>query len=865
MGEESNKDIALKNALEFFEGNELAATTYLNKYALKDKEGKYIELSPNDTIKRVMLVLANAMPEDKTIESFFDKDGKSTYKLGRPSEEFLKRFYGEDYDRHMLMSSEGQDTWFELFVQACNNFVGICPQGSILAAAGDYEKPQSISNCYVIDSPQDNVSSIMRAGEESAHIYRRRGGVGVDITHLRPKGTPVANAAKISSGAVGWMEYFSGICRVIGQDSRRGALLLSIDIKHPDALAFAEIKQDLAKITGANISIKLSDEFMRAVEKGKPFTQQWPVDSTNPEIICKVDAKELWKRICQCAWSTGEPGLLFFDEIKRNLPSECYWPTLSCNPCGEQPLPAGESCRLISMCLIKYIVNAFKKDAQFDFIMFEKDIRLAMRMMDAVVSEEQNCLHRIIAKIEEDSSKQMGTNFSTDLNLWKMCLEKGQQGRRCGLGTHGLGDCLAQLCLRYDSDKALIIIKSIYEVLRNTAYDESVEMAKEYGPFPIWDWELEKECEFFKRLPPELLQKMIKFGRRNMVILTNSPTGSISLLSQSSSGIEPTFRQFYTRRRKINHSDQPSKIDFVDQNGDKWEEFLVFEKNVARYFSSIGKKCPPNLDDVKLPEYFVSSDQIDWKQRVDIQSIITSMMDASISSTINLPKEVTVELVQNIYERAWKKKLKGTTIYRESSRTGILLSKKEEEPKQIIRAKAPDRPKKLPCEINFVSIRGSTYVVIVGLLNNAVYEVFCGEYSNQIPKKQYSGYVERKKKGEYYLCFLDDEQLEFREININEYFNNTEYASATRLISMSLSHGVPLWRVSDQLKKSSVAIGEFGAAIARVLKKYIKLEDLTNLYSDCSSCHSKNIEIKHESGCYSIICKDCNFVDSKCS
>jgi ribonucleoside-diphosphate reductase alpha chain len=846
-----NYDEALENALKFFQGNEFAATTYLNKYALKDESGSYVELNPQQTIDRVMRVLADAMPE---------KDGK-------PSREFVKRVFEKEFNDYKDKS------WFDIFVEACGKFEGVCPQGSILSAAGNTGKPQSFSNCFVIASPEDSINGIFKASEEEAQLMKRRGGVGMCLSKLRPAGTSVANAARTSTGVPGWMDHFSNVCRSIGQNGRRGALMLTLDIKHPDAIGFAEAKKDLTYCTGANVSLKLSDEFMKCVEKGKKFTQQWPIDSDSPEIVQEVDAKKLWRKITDCAHEMAEPGLLNWDACVRNLPAHCYseFETISCNPCAELLLSSYDSCRLITLCLIKYVDNAFSVNASFNFARFKRDIRIAMRMMDAVVEAEINQISTTIKKIEKEAKKFPTQDYSVELDLWKKIREAAKLGRRTGLGTHGLGDCLCQLNFKYDSDEALKVVDKIYKTLRDTSYDESVEMARDYGAFPIWNWETEKDCAFIKRLPKKLRDKIKKYGRRNISNLTNAPTGSISLLSLVSSGIEPTFRFLFTRRRKINDNDNNSRTDFVDQNGDKWMEFPIFEKNVERYFQAIGKEIPQNVkNDSELKEHlssaFITSDQIDWTKRVELQGTAQKYIDHSISSTINVPNETTPEEIEEIYFHAWKKGLKGVTVYRDGCRTGVLISNDskdtEERPEGITRSQAPKRPKKLPCEVHFTTVKGKKYVVIIGLLEGNVYEIFFGEYHNQIPKKHFSGWVEKKKAGQYLLTYIDG--IDLTQVDINKYFDNKEYAAATRLISMSLRHGAPIEYVVEQLQKSSPSIVEFGSAVSRILKKYIKLEDVKKSYGNCNDCGSNNVEVKFSEGCLTITCSDCGLVDAKC-
>jgi len=844
------------NVYKFFNDDEFQSTTFINKYLLKDKEGNFLEDDPNQTIERVMGTLAKAIPEEK------------------PSEETLKRIFVNDWEENKDKS------WKEVFIEANNKFVGVCPQGSILSGCGNgEERPQSISNCFVVASPHDSIAGIMEVGEKQAHIAKRRGGLGYSLSTLRPDGSYVANAAKTSNGVPGWMEYFSSAGKVIGQGGRRMALMLSLDIQHPDAEKFAEIKQDLTKVTGANVSLQISDEFMECVREDKVFTQQWPVEVDNPSIIKQIKARDLWKVVCECAHRTGEPGVLFFDQIKRNLPANFYkedgFETISTNPCSEIPLSANDSCRLASISLVKYVNNKFSKSAYFDFNLFERDVRIAMRLMDSVVSEELNCIDRILKKIGNDK-KLLVSNLSLyDLEeqLWRDIKEAARKGRRCGLGTHSLGDCLSQLCIKYDSNRSLEVLHKIYSTLRNTAYDESVEMSKEYGQFPVFNWETEKECDFIKRLPKQLKDKIKKHGRRNISILTGAPTGTISIISGTSSGIEPTFRQMYIRRRKINHDDKSAKVDFVDQSGDKWQEFPIFEKNVLRYFDAKNVLPPEDVRNDNelgeyLPNYFITSDKIDWRKRIEIQSILTEYTDHSLSSTVNLPEDTPVKTIQDLYMLAWEKGLKGVTVYRDNCRTGVLVSNEgkteqtsnlEARPDTIIRVEAPERPKELNCEVHITKVQGEDYVVIVGFLGDSIYEIFAGKYHNTIPKKQFSGTVV-KKKGSYFLNYLQNDNNV--EVNINEYFENPTYQGITRLVSTALRHHTPVAFIVEQLKKSSFEFTGFEKCLARILKKYAKKEDLARHV--LAKAGGDDIEVRFQDGCMTVINHTTGTTESKC-
>jgi len=1555
---------------EEFKGDEFAASTFINKYVLRDVDGNYLEHSVSETIERVMGVLGGAMPTETPSKEWLEKNSIVT---GNPP------------------------TWKELFIEACALFQGVCPQGSILSAAGNTEFPQSFSNCFVIDGPEDSIADIFRAGEQEAQLMKKRGGVGLDISKIRPFGYIVKNAARTSSGAVGWMDYFSNVCRTIGQclhpdtlvltenglerisnleigskvwtqngwtkvlnkienkkdtykvttkygreviasaehvfhsdgkeiklkdfkigdkitaiygqgwsgkyqilkeevykkssyngsnrlntdvtlpkvldenlayflgqtygdghvivkgkipcgveiassdshsqvkdkvintivnvfnfapkvnkgcgscetivlnsrvvveylkynnllkqktkdivfpeillksptsvvmsfisgffdadgctqlskktykiasinkqfilsiqsvllahgviskvfredrshlkwndlytlsvngnksqgifkslmkesvkvqnskdwipkvrdfnrtvfnildlgsnssrhsyiidneqkitystlerlakdldidihkfnlledevvsvvkykkqqkvfdislphthffsanglyvhnSGRRGALMITLDIKHPDAELFAKAKLDLKYCTGANISLKISDEFMNAVKNDTDFTQQWPIDSANPKVIKTIKARDLWKVINNCAWSMAEPGLIFWDNAINNLPAHCYpeFKSTSTNPCqpgwapilthlgvrqlkdikigdkiwssegwtkvvnkwstgikdvfryrtstgvfdgtenhkllsngqkvearlcesidflrgdyldnivehipqhvmdglmlgdgtwhkasnrgflcigvkdqdyhtseiahliikksksdrfnwdikstisqeeltktfnrtvpdrfiygtrqevcsflrglysangsvvaGRVTLKASSSkiieqvqvllsslgicsyfttnkskdvlfkngtytskesydlnisrdkakfvkligflqdyknikiqshtesikiakkekvsydirsveyisteevfdltvdnsshtywtggvnvsncseiilsnfdaCRLATICLTKYVKNPFDVNCFFDFKEFEKDVRIGMRLMDGTVTAEIKAIDAIIHKINSETKVNDLEN-----DLWVKVRQAAKDGRRTGLGTHGLGDAILKMNLAYDSDGGLKLIEKIYHTLMVSAYDESVEMAKEYGSFPLFNWELEKNCLFIKRLPQDLQDKIAKFGRRNVSILTCAPTGTLSILSRCSSGIEPIFRLMYLRRRKVNPTDIDSRVDFVDEVGDKWQNHQIFHGALREYLDKFNIVIPPSVrEDSELmqyiPDFFVTSDKIDWKRRIEIQGVAQSKLDHSISSTVNLPADVTQETVEALYELSWEKGLKGITVYRDGCRSGVLISNTKEDPKQdrpqsIERNHSPIRPEALPCEVHITKVKGEEYVVIVGLMNGSVYEMFFGKHNNHIPTKQFSGIVSKSAKGKYLLMYTDAGNKP-AEIDINKYFNNENYACVTRLLSMSLRHGTPLELIIEQLHKTSSSITGFESAICRILKKYIKLEDLQKRYKQT---HGDNVQVKVEDGCITVVNLDTGVVESKC-
>lgn len=1172
----STKDL-LKPVYDFYNGDEFPANVLIDKYLLRDSDGNFLETSVEQLIDRVAHGLAD--------------------------------------------NTENPNKWFPIFVEAIANLKGVVPQGSVLSGIGQTESFQSLSNCFAVPSPEDSISGIFKTSEQMAQIFKRRGGCGVSLSTLRPEFAPVSNAAKTSSGVPGWMDFFSNTGRAVGTKGRRSAIMLSMAVNHPDVFSFATIKNDKTKVTGANISLELSDNFMEAVVNNAPFELQWPVDSKTPQITKTIDANELWSTICESAHQSAEPGLLFWGNIQKNLPADFYdeFKTITTNPslrkgtriltdggifeidqlegktfnirgfngewaegkcflsgqskqlyrilisgkheiyctaehkwpiysqtspnnmakvetkdlvsghllfsgslvdrlfdgsigtfdegfligcvagdgwmttrsdngklqiglsisnkkialrdeiqrilsekfnchgkftdrkstfeinimnqvlidkfteygiktktnglpdilfngasedfrvgvltglfatdgyfdveakkrislttayekmatdvcdmlgyygiktcklysqqkgnfpngktydgklydkwsiqisdkvsiahfvkifdqikkyrpimdmtgtdmsmgysrkfakvvsvektelfedvwditvnddyhcfqlpqvytgnCSEIPLSKFDSCRLTSICLTSYVNNKFQTDAYFDWSQFEKDVRTAMRMMDALVTAEIKSVERILDKVKQDNIPNL-----VEIELWENILNAGIRGRRCGLGVHGLADALCQLTVVYDSDAGVKWVEDIFSNLCYFAYDESIEMAKDFGPFPIFDWEKEKDCNFFKHFPVELIEKMKKHGRRNISILTCAPTGSISILSGCSTGIEPTFRNSYTRKRKINANDISARVDFIDDVGDKWQNYLVVERNVQLYFASIGEDLPGSEDELiqKLPKYFRTSDQIDWQKRVILQGALTKYIDHSVSSTVNIPESATVDDVKQIYETAWKAGCKGVTVYRENSRSGVLVSNDKKvdttvRPDKLTRIDSPIRPKVLPCQVHFTSVKGKEFVVIVGFLGESVYEVFAGEHNNTLPNKQFSGEIIKQKSGQYDLCYV--ENGEEKKININRYFDNTEFEGITRLVSTSLRHHTPLAFVVEQLTKSSFDFGGFEKSLARVLRKYAKKEDLIrNLREDVND----DIEIQYVDGCTKIINHTKNTVISKC-
>jgi ribonucleoside-diphosphate reductase alpha chain len=796
--------------LEYFKGDELATNVFMTKYCLRDKKGNFMEKSPDDMHKRIAKEFARI--EDKFITR------KSNHLTESEIYSYLK------------------------------DFKYIVPQGSPMMGIGNDYVNVSLSNCVVVDNPQDNVSSIMDAGKDLANLFKRRCGVGLDISDLRPAGAPVNNSARTTTGAWSFADFYSYVCRMIGQNGRRGALMISMDIRHPDIEAFVKMKQDLAKVTGANVSVKISDSFMKAVEENKPFTLQFPVDADNPEYTADVDAATLWNSIIESATRTAEPGLLMWDNITKNLPAHEYpeFETKTTNPCGEIPLSAYDSCRLISLNLKSLVKNSFEKNADFDFNKLKTVAAIGMRLSDDLVELELEKLQSITSAADTPDEK----------GLWKKLFSAASNGRRTGLGTHGLADALACLNLAYDSPEALIIIEKIYQTLRDAAYEESVYLAQERGAFPAFEWRLEENNEFIQRLPEKLKKLIAQHGRRNISILTNAPTGSVSIMSQTSSGLEPVFRNSYTRRRKLSHDEQHLEADHVDDLGDRWVEYEVFHHNAQAWLD-----WQPFDDPGPLPAFFVESDTIDWQQRIALQSVIQQSIDHSISSTINLPKGTEPELVGRLYMEGWKQGLKGITVYVDGSRSGVLITEKEETP-GFPQHTAPKRPIELECNIHHATIQGEKWVIMVGLLDGKPYEVM-GGLSNliEIPRAKAEGILvkhPRKTMNSIYDLQVGTNGDTIIIKDLVKAFDNPNHSAFTRMISLGLRHGANIQYVVEQLQKDRDSdMFSFAKCVARVLKNYIP-DGQTATEKTCPECSTEGLV--YVEGC--VTCKNCGF--AKC-
>jgi len=798
-----NNDEVEKATLEYFGGDELATNVFMTKYALKDKSGNFVEKTPADMHKRIASEFARME----------EKFGGARALTEEQIYDYLK------------------------------NFDQIVPQGSPMMGIGNDYVNVSLSNCVVVESPSDNISSIVNTGRDLANLFKRRCGVGLDISGLRPDGTPVNNSAGTTTGAWSFADLYSYVCRMIGQNGRRGALMITMDIKHPDIEKFVTMKHDLTKVTGANVSVKISDEFMLAVENGAPFVLQYPIDASEPTITREIDASALWQTIVESATATAEPGLLMWGNVERFLPADAYaadgFKTISTNPCGEIPLSAYDSCRLISINLKNFVNNRFTEKSEFDFESFAKTVSVAMRLSDDLVELETEKLLTIIECADTDDEKVM----------WNKLLNACHQGRRTGLGTHGLADALACLGLAYDSEEALVVVGTIYETLRNEAYRESVILARERGAFPIFDWKKDQNSEFIKNLPADITQLIAEYGRRNISILTNAPTGSVSIMSQTSSGIEPVFRNKYIRRRKLDHSEEDA--DFVDTLGDRWREFAVFHHNVQEWRELYG-------DSAELPEFFVESDNIDWIKRVEVQSMIQRSIDHAISSTINLPAGTTPAVVGEIYREGWKRGLKGITVYVDGSRAGVLVTNTDSE-EIFPQHGATRRPEVLDCDIHHTTIKGEKWVVLVGLLDGSPYEVLGGEASLiEIPKKYDTGLLTKRqfktKNNRYDLSFgYNGDTITIKDVV--KVFDNPNNAGFTRMISLGLRHGAkPRFMVEQLQKDKDSDMFSFAKCIALILKNYIGDGEIPS-DKECSACGAESLVYRE--GCKT--CTQCGF------
>lgn len=814
---------AMQNSLSYFNEDNLAASVFVSKYALRDNKGNILEDSPDKMHRRLAREFAR-------IEANY---------LNPLTEEQIYNYFA--------------------------NFRYIIPQGSPMSAIGNPYQVQSCSNCFVIPSPEDSYGGILKTDQEQAQIMKRRGGVGFDISHIRPKGIETKNAARTTDGIGVFMERFSNTCREVAQNGRRGALMLTISCHHPEIRTFINIKKDLTKVTGANISIRLTDEFMNAVKNKQQVQLRWPVDSKDPKVKEMVNAEDIWKEIIEAAWQSAEPGLLFWDTAQKYTPADIYkdfgYESLATNPCGEIILSAYDSCRLMCVNLLSFVIDKFNSNASFDYDKLEQIAQIAQRLMDDMIDIEIEQIDKILAKI--DSDPESDDAKAVERNLWLRIRKACVDGRRTGLGITALGDALAALGIRYGSKESVIVTEKIYKALAIGSYRGSCVLAKERGAFPIFNPELEEGHPFLNRIwdaAPDVYELYKKYGRRNIANTTTAPTGSVSTLTQTTSGIEPAYMLFYKRRKKINPGDGEARVDFVDPKGDKWQEFYVFHHQFKEWMDANGYSVKEgdssinSAEDLEFfknsPYYKATSNDVDWSTSVDIQSVAQKWIDHAISKTCNLPNSATKELVADVYMKAWESGCKGFTVYRDGCRTGVLVSANEKKKENMFKTNAPKRPNVLDCDIHHTKSRGEDFFVLVGVLEGNPYEVFAGK--NGCITQLKKGKLTKKKRGQYELRSDDGFVVE----NVCDLLTD-EQAVITRMISLSLRHGSDISYVVDQLEKSPGDMTNFGKALARVLKKYIA--DGTKVSgATCSSCGGSNV-IRQE-GC--LTCKDCG--GSKC-
>lgn len=824
-------DEVLNACLAYYEGDLMQASVVQKKYLLRDKHNKFYETNPGHMHDRLAAEFARI---ERKLNPNVDENA------------YLTRVRG-----------------------LLNRFSKTVPQGSPMSAIGNPFQVQSLSNCMVIASPDDSIAGIFKSGLEIAELQKRRAGVGVDLSTLRPAGTDVNNAAISSSGISCFSEFYSNITRMIGQRGRIGALMLTLDIKHPDAEYFATMKNDLTKVTGANVSLRISDEFMHAVEKDQEFVQQWPIDVpvNEAKIVKKIKARDLWNLIINQAWKTAEPGLLMWDNYTRMLPAHQYpnYKSVSTNPCSEILISAYDSCRLISQNLWGWVKNPFTKEAFFDFHEYFEDTRVAQRMSDGLVELELEAIKKIMDI----------AGATSELALWRKVYDAAANGRRTGLGTHGLADVFLGVGIKYDSDEAIALTHKIYETHKLASYTESVQMARERGAFPAWDWEYDKKSEFIQALPDQLQRDIMRYGRRNISNLTIAPTGSVSVVSGTSSGIEPVFRWVYDRRVKITHTDIPLPVDFVDAVGDKWTNFRVVHPAVMQYFKTKGVPCPVksgrdftvsaeeanNTVIDLLPKWFVTSNQIDYLRGIKLQAAATKHIDHGVSKTINMPRGTKAEEVSDVYFTAWKAGLKGVTVYVEGSRDGVLMSGAKKEiarPSAIIANHAPKRPKSLPAEIHHTKVKGKDWAVVVGLMDGKPYEVFAGR-GLVLPKanKIESATVIKVANGSYKLqIHIVGNGVEEYD-DLREIYDSDEQRVITRSVCRELRHGIPVEFIVSDLSDHSGSIANFSSALARVLKKYANNANF--LVKRCPQCGGTEFTmVEGCAQCNSCLMSKCN-------
>lgn len=838
-------DEAFKASLEYFGGDELAARVWVNKYAMKDSNGNIYEQSPTDMHWRLAREIAR-------IEQ----------KYANP------------------VSAE------EIFT-LLDHFRYIIPAGSPMTGIGNPHQVASLSNCFVIgvEGDADSYGAIMKEDEEQVQLMKRRGGVGHDLSKLRPKGSPVRNSALTSTGIVPFMERYSNSTREVAQDGRRGALMLSVSIKHPEAEAFIDAKMTQGKVTGANVSVRIDDAFMNAAIQQMPYQQQYPVDAEHPQFVKRIDASALWRKIVHNAWRSAEPGVLFWDTIIRESIPDCYadlgFRTISTNPCGEIPLCPYDSCRLLAINLYGYVDRPFTADASFDFDLFRKHVRLAQRLMDDIIDLELEMIEKILNKVESDP--QTEEVKQTELQLWKKIYQKAVEGRRTGVGITAEGDMLAALGLRYGTQEATDFAVNVQRTLALAAYGSSVEMARERGAFHVFDAEREVNNPFILRLKEAdagLYEDMVKYGRRNIACLTIAPTGTTSLMTQTTSGIEPVFLPVYKRRRKVNPNDPEVHVDFVDETGDSFEEYIVYHPKFMTWMQANGldtnkKYSQEEVDQLvaRSPYFKATANDVDWLMKVKMQGAIQKWVDHSISVTVNLPADVDEELVNRLYIEAWKSGCKGCTIYRDGSRSGVLVSaeKKDKKKDETPMCQPPQvteiRPVELECDVVRFQNKKEKWVAFVGLLDGHPYEIFTGLMDDEegivLPKHVTSGVIIKNQNPDgtkrYDFQFKNKRGYKTTVEGLSEKFDK-EYWNYAKLISGVLRYRMPLTNVIKligQLQLDSESINTWKNGVTRALKKYIS-DGTEATGQKCPNCGAETLV--YQEGC--LICKSCG--NSRC-
>lgn len=825
----------LEASKAYFNGDELAATVWMGKYALKNSAGDIFERTPDDMHRRIAREIAR-------IEK-----------------------------RYPNPMSE------EAVYQVLKNFKYIIPQGSPMAGIGNNFQVSSLSNCFVIGDGDrsDSYGGIMKVDQEQVQLMKRRGGVGHDLSHIRPAGSPVKNSALTSTGVVPFMERYSNSTREVAQDGRRGALMLTISVKHPDSEDFIDAKMESGKVTGANVSVKIDDEFMRAVIENKEYVQQYPINSDNPTYTKTIDARKLWDKIIHNAWQSAEPGILFWDTIINESVPDSYadkgFTTVSTNPCGEIPLCPHDSCRLLAINLYSYVQNPFTANAAFNKELFVEHAHMAQRIMDDIIDLEiekvDGILHKIHSDPEPDHIK------AVERNLWENIRKKSLQGRRTGIGITAEGDMLAAMGLRYGTEDATSFSVDIHKLLATEVYRSSVNLAGERGAFEVFDYEKEKNNPFIKRIAevdPGIIENMKKHGRRNIALLTIAPTGSVSICTQTTSGIEPVFMANYKRRKKVNPNDKNVKISFIDEIGDSWEEYQVFHPKFEVWLKMNGYnpaevKTYDDADIDKLvkksPYFKATSNDINWVEKVKMQGAVQKWVDHSISVTVNLPADVNESLVSDVYQTAWESGCKGMTIYRDGSRSGVLVSNKKTEEEKFQETQAPPRPGKLKADVMWFKNDDERWVAVIGLLDDRPYEIFTGKAKGFfLPEWVTKGWVLKRKehgRARYDFQFLDTDGYKITMEGLSRQFTK-EYWNYAKLISGILRHGMPLPYVVDivgNLILDSDAINTWKNGVVRALKKYIK-DGTKAIKESCPSCGTEGSLIYKE-GCKT--CTNCDY------